>query len=515
VEETRRHVIIELYESEERFRLLVANSPDLVFALDKHLKVVAVNENISRKYGYSLIDIIGKDAFEFIHEEDRKKLRTYIYAQFYVKKETALVLEIRFTDKKKEKWWDFELSANIQYDVQGKYLRAFAIARDITERKRLESQLLQAQKMEAVGTLAGGIAHDFNNLLMGIQGNASLMLLTSGMNDPNRERLMSIQQQVQSGSELTLQLLGFARGGKYNVQPVDIRELVSKSADLFGRTKKEIAIHQNYPNAPCLADVDRVQIEQVLLNLYLNAWQAMPGGGRLFISVDNIMMEESIARTFNTAPGNYVKISIQDTGVGMDQMTLARIFEPFFTTKEMGHGVGLGLASAYGIIKNHKGMIDVESEKGQGTTFIIYLPASDKELIKELPADENILKGAGTILLVDDEQVIIDVTQDILKMIGYDVLTAISGQEAIDIYRQKKDEIDIVIMDMIMPVMGGSECFDGLKQINPAVKVILSSGYSMTDQAQSIMQKGCDGFIQKPFSIKDLSRKVKETMDKK
>jgi signal transduction histidine kinase/ActR/RegA family two-component response regulator len=399
-------------------------------------------------------------------------------------------------------------------EINGKEF-SFASIRDISERKRLEKQLRQAQKMEAIGTLAGGIAHDFNNLLMGVQGNASLMLLTTPPADPNQEKLLSIQQYVQKGSELTRQLLGFASGGKYYIRPTEIKELVKQSAELFGRTKKEISLSFNYQDMPCIAEVDRVQIEQVLLNIFVNASQAMPGGGNILISVGHILLDDDFVRSMNIKSGNYIKVTIRDTGIGMDQATMARIFEPFFTTKEMRHGIGLGLASAYGIIKNHKGAIDVESEKGNGTSFTIYLPASGKPLAEEKAVDENIIKGMETILLVDDEEAIIEVTQAILETLGYKVRSAKSGQEAIAIYSSEKDTIDLVIMDMIMPQMGGSECFDALKKINPAIKVILSSGYSITDQAQMIMQKGCSNFIQKPFSINKLSQKVRETLDRK
>jgi PAS domain S-box-containing protein len=634
IEEVRRQVMAELSESEERFRLLVANSPDFILSLDRERRVAAVNENISRKYGYNPVDFIGHKFYDFIHNDDRDLIRQYFQAMLDLKKESTQGLQFRLVDPKKEKWWDFEFNINIQYDEGGNYLHAFGIGRDITqrkqteealrltqvsvenssdaviwvnpegritsvnkeacralgytreellsmfayaldpassesswsaewqslknndkrnfesrhrrkdgstfpvevtwkyieingkefsfasirdisERKRLEKQLRQAQKMEAIGTLAGGIAHDFNNLLMGVQGNASLMLLTTPPADPNQEKLLSIQQYVQKGSELTRQLLGFASGGKYYIRPTEIKELVKQSAELFGRTKKEISLSFNYQDMPCIAEVDRVQIEQVLLNIFVNASQAMPGGGNILISVGHILLDDDFVRSMNIKSGNYIKVTIRDTGIGMDQATMARIFEPFFTTKEMRHGIGLGLASAYGIIKNHKGAIDVESEKGNGTSFTIYLPASGKPLAEEKAVDENIIKGMETILLVDDEEAIIEVTQAILETLGYKVRSAKSGQEAIAIYSSEKDTIDLVIMDMIMPQMGGSECFDALKKINPAIKVILSSGYSITDQAQMIMQKGCSNFIQKPFSINKLSQKVRETLDRK
>ncbi len=388
------------------------------------------------------------------------------------------------------------------------------IIRNITERKRLESDLLQAQKMEAVGTLAGGIAHDFNNLLMGIHGYTSLMLMTSKPGNQDYEKLKSIEQHVQSGAELTRQLLGFARGGKYEVKPTRLGDLIRKSVTLFGRTKKELTIHQKLRNDLWTAEVDRGQIEQVLLNLYLNAWQAMPGGGNIYIETDNVTIEKESVLPFYVNPGNYIQISVADTGVGMDDKTMERLFEPFFTTKEMGRGTGLGLASAYGIIKGHGGFINVSSKLGKGTVFDLFLPATANEVVEEEAPSCHITKGHETILLVDDEEAIISVTGEILEILGYTVITASSGKEAIDTYKAQKDRIDLVILDMVMPGMGGGETFDRLKEINADIKVILSSGYSITGRATQIMERGCRSFIQKPFNINEISSKIREILDK-
>jgi CheY-like chemotaxis protein len=367
--------------------------------------------------------------------------------------------------------------------------------------------------MEAIGTLAGGIAHDFNNLLMGVLGYTSLMLLDSDQQSTNHERLKSIEHLVESGADLTKQLLGFARGGKYEVKPTDINELVRRTSEIFGRTKKEITIHRNYQRNLYTADVDRGQIEQVLLNLFVNAWQAMPGGGDLYIETSNIILDETYTSLHSVQSGNFVKISVTDTGTGMDQAIQRRIFEPFFTTKGMGLGTGLGLASAYGIIKNHGGIINVYSEVGKGTTFTMYLPSSAREVIEENIIHGEAKKRTGTVLIVDDQDMILTVAKDMLKALGYQVYTAQGGKEALTIYNEKKIEIDIVILDMIMPSMSGGETFDKLRAINPHVKVVLSSGYSINGQASEIMQRGCNGFIQKPFNIQELSQKIQEVLD--
>jgi len=398
-------------------------------------------------------------------------------------------------------------------NAKGKIIGAIETLQDISERERLEKQFFQAQKMEAVGTLAGGIAHDFNNILMGIQGYASLMLYNLPPENPNYEKLINIQEMVRSGADLTKQLLGFARGGKYEARPTDLNEIIEKTSTMFGRANKGIRIHKKLQKDLYNVEVDQGHFELVLLNLYVNAWQAMPTGGDLYLETNNVVLDEKLVKPYSFQPGNYIKISISDTGIGMDSRTKERIFEPFFTTKEMGRGTGLGLASVYGIIKNHQGIIEIESEKGKGATFTIYLPVTEREVNKgTLPVSE-IITGTETILLVDDEEAINDVCRALFESLGYRVLSAGSGKEAVDIYTQNQSDISLVLLDMIMPGMGGGETFNALKEINPAVKVILSSGYSLDGLAKEIMDRGCKAFIQKPFSLQELSKKAKGVLD--
>ena len=388
------------------------------------------------------------------------------------------------------------------------------VCEDITERKKMEEQLANAQKMEAIGTLAGGIAHDFNNILMGIQGHTSLMLLDASTNHTHFERLKRIEDLINSASKLTKQLLGFARGGKYDVKPVNINELIKKTSSIFERTKKEISINCVYEDDIWTVEADQNQIEQVLLNLYLNAWQAMPDGGNITLETKNEHIEEYNQNVHFLKPGRYVKISVIDTGIGMDEKTKERIFEPFFTTKEIGKGTGLGLAMVYGIIKNHNGFINVISSKGHGTIFEIYLPSSEKHILKVEDTKQDIKQGSETLLIVDDEKSVLDVTKEILESLGYTVYSAENGEKAIKIYKEKKDEIHLILLDMIMPGLSGNETFDRIKEINPSVKVVLSTGYSLNVQAQRIMDKGCDGFLYKPFDIVQLSTKIHEVLKK-
>jgi two-component system, cell cycle sensor histidine kinase and response regulator CckA len=405
-----------------------------------------------------------------------------------------------------------DVSLNI-LPIKDEENKIIVILKDLSDRKVLEARLRQAHKIEAIGTLAGGIAHDFNNLLMGIQGYASLILFDMNTNHPHYEKLKRIEDHVRSGAELTKQLLGFARGGRYEVAVADLSDIVDKTSTMFGRTKKEITIHRKFEENLWTVEVDRGQIEQVFLNLYVNAWQAMPGGGDLYLETANVTINKGYMKPFYVKPGRYVKVSVTDTGIGMDEKTKERIFEPFFTTKEMGRGTGLGLASVYGIIKGHNGIINVYSEKGHGATFTIYLPASEKEFVKEAPVAADIVKGEGTILLVDDEDMIVEVSRELLEVLGYRVHVAKNGGDAVEIYREKQSEIDVIILDMIMPGMGGGETFEALKSINPDVRVILSSGYSINGKAKEIMKRGCKAFIQKPFQMGDLSDKIKKVLD--
>ena len=386
------------------------------------------------------------------------------------------------------------------------------IATDITELKRMEEELKQAHKMEAIGTLAGGIAHNFNNLLMGILGRASLMSLEVDGSQPLNEHLQAIHDYTKSAVDMTNQLLGFVRGGKYEVKPIELNQLVTDSANMFGSTRKEIRIHIKAAPDLIVIEADRSQIEQVLLNLFVNAWQAMPTGGELYLEISAVKMNAKLCRAHRLAMGQYAKISVTDTGIGMNRETRQRIFDPFFTTKDEGAGTGLGLASAYGIIKNHGGIILVDSQINVGTTFNVYIPISDKQLAPTHTVPQEVIPGSETILLIDDEQMILDVSKAMLTKLGYSVINAESGSRALEIIHDHGDAINLIILDMIMPGMDGGETFDEIRKILPDIPVLLSSGYTLNGQATKIMDRGCSGFIQKPFTIQNLSSKIQEVL---
>ena len=507
----RRKVEEELQKSEFKYRQLIEHSSEAIFILTGG-KISYCNNRTEKILGYPMDDLKMIAFINLVISEDREMVFERQKA-IMQGDNSPLSYSFRIINKEGSTIWVEVNSVAINWEGETATLN---FMRDITRQKKTEARLLQAQKMESIGTLAGGIAHDFNNLLMGIQGHASLSLIKLDKNDPNYEHLKTIQNLVMNGANLTKQLLGFARGGKYQVKRVDLNALIEKTSQNIGRTKKEIRIHRNLEASLWPTDVDSGQIEQVLLNLFVNAWQAMPGGGDLYVETKNITLDENRFKSYLGKNGRYVKISVTDTGVGMDEKTKERIFEPFFTTREMGRGTGLGLASAYGIIKNHNGFINVYSEKGKGSTFNIYIPAAVKKDARSRYQDTDDTIDATpcteTILLVDDENLILDVASDMLSTLGYTVITSQDGPSALDTYAQKQAEIDLVILDMVMPDMGGGEVFDELKKINPQVKVLLSSGYSLNGQASKIIDRGCDGFIQKPFTIGDISRQLRNIL---
>jgi len=493
--------------------ILDSSSSISILSMDLEQNILFWNKGAENIFGYKADEIVGKQKVDILFADDETKRIGEEIRLSIIKNKKEINREMRHVTKDGHALW-INLNLTPRFDEKGNVTGILGIGKDITERKQLEKGLIQAQKMESIGTLAGGIAHDFNNLLMGIQGHASLMLIDTDSSHLNFEHLKGIEEYVKRASDLTKQLLGFARGGRYDIKPTNLNVLTDNSSQMFGRTHKEINIYPKYQEDIWTVEADQSQIEQVLLNLYINAWQSMPGGGDLYLKTENITLDENYVKLLNIEPGRYVRVSVTDTGVGMAEKTQQRIFDPFFTTKEMGRGTGLGLASAYGIIKNHKGIINVYSQKGQGTTFSIYLPVTEKKPIEEIDLDKEVLKGSETILLVDDEAIIVDVSKRMLEKLGYKIVIARDGREAIEIYKDNRTKIHIVILDMIMPGTGGSKAYDKLKEINPDIKVLLSSGYSINGKAREILDRGCNGFIQKPFNLKQLSQKIREILDK-
>jgi two-component system, cell cycle sensor histidine kinase and response regulator CckA len=498
-------------KSEERFRFLIEKSPLGIALMDKDNNYKYLNPKFMEMFGYRAEEIItGRDWLRKAYPD--KDYRNLVIAnwknnimEFGIGEARIQPRDVQCKDGSK-KTIKFT-SVNME---RGDLI---IFCEDITEQKRLESQLVQAQKVESLGTLAGGIAHNFNNLLMGIQGNSSLMLLDMEESHPYYIRLKNIEKLVQSGAKLTYQLLGYARAGNYEIRPISLNQVIMETADTFAMAKKEIRIHFELDEDGCGIIADQSQIEQVLLNLFVNAADAMPTGGDLFVSTSFVNSEVINDKVYVPKPGEYVLMSVRDTGIGIEQSIINRIFDPFFTTKGLGRGTGLGLASVYGIVKAHGGYIDVESQKGYGTTFRILLPRSKKGSAYNKSEPAVMVKGSGTILVADDEIMVLDIAIQYLEMLGYKVLSARGGVEAVNTYKEKKDEIDLVILDLIMPDMGGGEVYNLIKAANPEAKVILSSGYSIEGQASEILARGCNGFIQKPFDMETVSREIKRVLN--
>jgi PAS domain S-box-containing protein len=511
--------------SEEKYRYLVENSPDIIYTLDANGNFTFLSEALEHLLGFTVDGLIGKHYTTIVCEEDRDKAR-WFFGERRSRERAASAIELRLkatSDAQQNdcvrRYVTVELKSMGIYEESinketRRYVGTHGVMRDISERQRLQAQLQNAERMESLGTLAGGIAHDFNNMLMGIQGRSSLISMELEASHPVLEHVRAIDDCIHNAKDLTEQLLGFARGGKYEVRPTDINKLMLKTVEMFGRTKKEIVIETELQNSNIVVEVDRSQIEQVLLNLYVNAWHAMPDSGTLKLETKEVVLGNKDCKPYQVKPGRYVHVSVSDTGVGMDQKILGRIFDPFFTTKEISRGTGLGLASAYGIIKNHGGIINAHSEIGNGTTFNIYLPMTEKMVEDEFLSEQRVSNGSETVLLVDDEAMIIDVGKALLTKLGYRVIGVKSGKEAVEVVHRMGNGIDLVILDMIMPGMDGSKTFDRIREICPQMPVMLSSGYAISGQAEQIMNRGCNGFIQKPFSVYELSQKVRQILDK-
>ncbi|MGD0229920.1 MAG: response regulator [Syntrophorhabdales bacterium] len=503
----------ELKESEGRFRNLVEQSLVGAYLIQDGL-FMYVNREFAGIFGYTVgeierlkrpADLVFPDDLPSIEEEIAKRMAGEAGRSQY-----------EFRGRKRDGEIVYVQACGTRTMEHGRPALVGTLI-DRSDQKNLESQLLRDETIKAIGNLAGGIAHDFNNLLMAIQGHTSLLLHRLTPEDVAYTKLKGIEELVESGSDLTRKLLGFASGAKYEIQPSDLNGIIRKTANMFGRTTKEITMKSAYDKDLCVVDADGGQIEQMLLNLYMNAWQAMPQGGTLSVSTENVTLDERFVRPYALKAGRYALIVVADTGEGMDEKTKEHIFEPFFTTRRAQKGTGLGLASVYNVVKGHGGIITVQSETGRGTTFNIYLPASTRACEAAWPpapaqSPSPVQEGAETILLVDDEEAVIAVSKDMLEVLGYSVLIAKSGREAIELFEKHHAAVDLVILDVVMPDMGGEETLARLRGIKPSVAVTLSSGYNLEGQVTRIMEQGCKSFIQKPFTINVLSQKLREAL---
>jgi hypothetical protein len=508
----RREAMAALGTSEERYRLLVENSADMITLQDGQGRITFASPSVTRMLGYPPSELVGKRLRDFVHADDVRLLASAM-EQALSRGSTPVITGLRFRHREAG-WRVVEGSASRLVEPDGT-VGLVSIGRDITERVQLEAQLHQAQKMEAVGRLAGGVAHDFNNLITVILGYSNLLLDQLGDEHVLYQEVDEIKRAADRAAVLTQKLLTFSRKQVLSLQPVEVNVVLTGLADMLRRLIGE-DIELSIKLAPDLGQtrVDPGQIEQIVMNLVVNARDAMPQGGRLSIETANVELDSSYARRRAVQPGPYVMLAVSDTGEGMDAATQARLFEPFFTTKEPGKGTGLGLSTIYGIVRQCGGNIFVYSELGHGSSFKIYLPRVGEpgEARPEKPAAEG-ARGSETIVLVEDDAMVKNLVSEVLRKSGYRVLEFVNGRDALARAKRLHEPIHVLVTDVVMPGMSGVELARQLSQGRPEMRILFLSGY--TDdlvERQGALQPG-RAFLQKPFTPDTLLGKVRELID--
>ncbi|MDR3603126.1 MAG: PAS domain S-box protein, partial [Syntrophaceae bacterium] len=502
---------------QERLLLTTAieQSAESIMITDTEGSILYINTAFEQINGYSRQEAIGKRARILI---ERNEKDTAVYENLRMTLDRGEVWRGRLTNKKKDKTlYEAEVTISPVKDKSGRIINYVGVSRDVTNEALLQKQFIQAQKMEAVGTLAGGIAHDFNNLLQVVLGYSELMLRRKSEKENDYSDLQKIFQAGKRGTELVKSLLMFSRKLEPKYRPINLNQEIIQVQGLLSRTiPKTIKIDLRLSGDLEPIQADQSQIGQILMNLGVNARDAMPDGGALTIETANVELGQEYCNAHLEAkPGRYVLLTVSDTGHGIDRETLSHIFEPFFTTKGVGKGTGLGLATVYGIVKEHDGLIICYSEPGQGTTFKIYFHAiQTDENVETLESETDIPHGTETILLVDDDEVVRDLAATVLDNFGYQVITAGNGKEALDIYMNQSGKIALVILDLIMPEMDGRQCLNELLRIDPKTKVIIASGHSVNGKVEEIFLSRAKAFVEKPYDIRNLLKNVRDVLDK-
>jgi len=511
-------------EAEEKYRSIFENAVEGIFQASPDGHFISANPALARTLGYEspreLIQTVTDIRSQLFLKPDSLDQFMYLAEEH----DKISGFEAQYRRKNGSVIWG-SLSARPVRSKAGELLYIEGTLQDIDDRKRaeeekarLEEQLLQSQKMEAIGTLAGGIAHDFNNLLQAISGNVQLLLFKKKNDDPDVRYLMEIDRTAGRAVDLVRHLLTFSRKARVLFQEVNLNKTIEIVLQFLKRTvPKMISIELQLEDGLFNISADSIQVEQILMNLVSNACDAMPHGGRLVIETRNaILGPADAAKYLGLKAGRHVLLRVLDSGIGMDEEIMQHIFEPFFTTKEVGKGTGIGLAAVYGIVKSHGGHISCDSEPERGSIFSVYLPAlSKRDLKSEQPVETpiSLAQGNENILLVDDEEIILDITEDMLIRCGYRVFKAGSGEEALKIYAREKGRIDLVILDLGMPGMGGEKCLEQLLEYDPQAKVIVASGYSAHRISQAPHEYGTAGFLSKPYRLDEMVAKIREVLD--
>ena len=509
IREEKQHAEKMLKESEERFRTIFESARDVIFLKDNNLRYTLVNPRMERLFNIPAELFLGRtdeEIFPKTRGDQKPPGETEVLKGHVVENE-----ETRFILNQNKVFHSIKVPL---YGNSGEVIGLCGINRDISETKKLESQLIQAQKMEAIGILTGGISHDFNNLLQAILGYTQMLLLEKSEKDPDYAWLQEIEGAGRKAKELIQQLMTFSRKVESKLKPVNVNLQVKEVVKLLERTlPKMIQIEMDLEDSVHTVNADPGQLDQVLMNLAVNAKDAMPEGGRIVITTKNAFLDEMFCKNqVDLMPGNYVLLSFKDTGLGMDPRTREHIFEPFYTTKRIGEGTGLGLSTAYGIIKNHHGIILCESGPGSGTTFNIYLPSIQANVkpVEKKRKMETPMGSGETLLVIDDEDVLRQLLSRVLTLHGYRVITAANGEEGLKLFKEHRDAITLVILDVIMPGMGGKQCMKLILSEKPVAKILLTSGFP---EKNNVEKEGAAGFIEKPFDFGDILRVIRETID--
>jgi len=497
----------DLKRSEAKARVLVDAASDGIFICTKSNKIVEANRTASEMFDFSIFELEKMHFHELIIPTQIEEFELFLRNN----KNQQIGKEIICL---KNNGISFHTEIIVRMSSIGDEEFLLVYVRDITERKKFETKLIEAQKMDSIGNLAGGVAHDFNNMLGGITGYASLLLK---MEDDKKKvkYINGIIKAVDRSAELTQKLLAFGRRGKNLAKAVNVNTIIREVVDILSHSiDKSIKVNLNLANDLYSIDADPAQINQILMNLCVNAAESIIGDGEITVSTENFRVNKKFTSAFNEYNrGDYIKIVVSDSGCGMSQEIINHIFEPFFTTKKDGEvkGTGLGLATVYGITKNHQGLLELKSKVGVGTSFILYFLKGKKVIFSEEEKETEIVHyGNKTILVVDDEEIIRSMIQEMVEMLDYNVLVAENGIKAIELYKEKLSEIDAVILDMKMPEMNGREAYIKMKEINPSIKAILATGYGKNEEAQEILDLGINDILSKPFKIADINKKLSD-----